>query len=379
MNGLPRAARPPGRARAVVPHPNLDLRTVLLGILTVAAVCAVLRLGRDVLVPLTLALLGSYVLEPLVAALVRLRLPRSLAAAIVMLSLVAAMGASGWWVADDAVALVQRLPQAARRFGESVRALRGPSSPVASVEQLATEIERTTSPPPPKPGEVPRVRVEEPPVDVRALLLRSSLGAGMLASQGLLLLFLVYFLLASGKLFKRKLVRLAGPSLRSRRLIVRVLDQVDASVQGFLVIMAVTSVFVGVASWLVFRALGLEQAGVWGLVAGVLNVIPWVGTVVPVVGVALVAFLQFGTWSMTALVALGAVLVQVIEGGLLTPKLVGRTCRMNDVAVFTSLLVWGWLWGLAGLLLAVPIMMALKAVCDHVEDLRPLGELLGDE
>jgi predicted PurR-regulated permease PerM len=192
------------------------------------------------------------------------------------------------------------------------------------------------------------------------------------------LCFLVYFLLATGDLYKQKLVRLAGPQRRWKRLTLAVLSDIDAAVQRFLLIQVLTCTFVGLASWLAFAAFGLEQAPVWGLAAGVLNVVPYLGAAVVVGGVGIVSFLQFGSATTALAIAAVALAIQALEGAVLTPKLVGRASRMNDVAVFTSLLVWGWLWGFAGVLLAVPLMMVLKAVCDRIEDLQPLGELLGD-
>ncbi len=139
-----------------------------------------------------------------------------------------------------------------------------------------------------------------------------------------------------------------------------------------------TGAAVAVVSWLAFHWVGLGQAAIWGIAAGVVNSIPYVGPLVVTVGVALVAFLQFGTLEMALLVAGIATAVTSLEGFLLTPWLVGRAARMNAVAVFVSLLAWGWLWGGIGLLLAVPLTMAAKVVCDRVEGLRPVGEMLGD-
>jgi len=143
-------------------------------------------------------------------------------------------------------------------------------------------------------------------------------------------------------------------------------------------VQVLTSAIVGVASWLVFRWLGLEQAAVWGLVAGLFNSIPYFGPVVVTGGIAVVALLQFGTISMALLLAGAALAITSLEGFLLTPWLTSRAARMNPVAIFVGLLFWTWLWGVWGTLLAVPMLMTLKAVCDRIEDLQPIGEMLGD-
>jgi predicted PurR-regulated permease PerM len=135
---------------------------------------------------------------------------------------------------------------------------------------------------------------------------------------------------------------------------------------------------VGVATWLAFLWIGLEHAAIWGIVAGVLKTIPYLGPVIVSGGTALVAFLQFGTIGMALLGSDIALVITSIEGYLLTPWLIGRASRMNPVVVFVAVLFWGWLWGVWSLLLGVPIIMIIKAVCDRVEGLEPISELLGD-
>jgi predicted PurR-regulated permease PerM len=122
----------------------------------------------------------------------------------------------------------------------------------------------------------------------------------------------------------------------------------------------------------------MEHAAIWGIAAGVFNTIPYLGPIIVTGGTAFVAFLQFGTVSMALLVAGISLLITSLEGYLLTPWLTGRASRMNPLAVFIGVLFWGWLWGVWGLLLGVPIIMMIKAVCDRVEDLKPVGQLLGD-
>jgi predicted PurR-regulated permease PerM len=358
----------------------LDVRSTAITLVAVIAVAAALHVARDVCVPLVLGILASYALEPIVAWCTRRWIPRTVAAAAVMLVLGGAVGATAWALADDTVALVGRVPEATRRVRDALRG--GPPDAIEDVNRLATEIERgaqaaASAPAPPPPG-VTRVQIEEKPLDVRAAIVTGSIGAVGLAGQALLVGFLVFFLLACGDLFKRKLARLAGPSLSRKRVTVQALDEIAHQVQQFLLVNLTTSVIVAVASWLAFRALGLENAGVWGVVAGVLNTAPYVGPLVVMVGVALVAFLQFGTVGMVAATAGASFAVTTLEGLFLTPWLAGRAARMNPVAVFVGFMFWGWLWGIPGMLLAVPMMAVIKVVCDHVDDLKPLGELLGD-
>ena len=139
-----------------------------------------------------------------------------------------------------------------------------------------------------------------------------------------------------------------------------------------------TSIVVGVSTWLAFRWIGLEQAGVWGLLAGIFNSIPYFGPFVVTAGTAAVGFLQFGNVRMALIVSGLSLLITSLEGFLLTPWATSRAARMNAVAVFVGLLFWGWVWSVWGMLLAVPMLMVLKSVCDHVDELKPVGELLGE-
>ena len=156
------------------------------------------------------------------------------------------------------------------------------------------------------------------------------------------------------------------------------LEDIAGQIERFLKIQILTSAAVAVATWGALWAIGLQQAALWGLAAGILNSIPYYGPLLITAGLSIVGFLQFGTVGMTAAVAGVALLITTLEGWLLTPSLIGRAASMNHVAVFAGLLFWSWAWGVWGMLLAVPIMMVIKVVCDRVDALQPVGHLLGD-
>jgi predicted PurR-regulated permease PerM len=188
--------------------------------------------------------------------------------------------------------------------------------------------------------------------------------------------FLTFFSLGCGKLFRRKLVRIAGKSLEKKKITVHVLDDVTSYIEKYLIAQWATSVVVGVASGLAFAAMGLEHAAVWGVIAGVTNLIPYLGSVAVMAASGAAAFLQFGEVRPAVAIMAASLVVHTLVGNLLLPWLTGRHTRMNPVAVFAGMIFWGWLWGLWGLLLGLPILMMIKALCDHVEDLQPIGELL---
>ncbi len=248
------------------------------------------------------------------------------------------------------------------------------------MQKAAAELEKAADgngAPPTRPG-VTRVQVEDAPINVNDYVMWGSMSIAAGAGQLLLILFLAYFLLSSGDLYRRKLVKIVGPSLTKKKVTVQILQEIDRQIESFLLVQLFTSAVVGIATWLAFRWVGLEQAAVWGLLAGIFNSIPYVGPVIVSGGTAIIAFLQFGTMEMTLLASGVAMVITSLEGFLLTPWLTSRAARMNAVAVFVGLLFWGWVWSVWGMLLAVPMLMVIKAVCDHVEDFKGVGELLGD-
>ena len=252
-------------------------------------------------------------------------------------------------------------------------------NPLARMGEVANEIERSAaaaarrSP----PAGVARVQVEERVLDVRGWLWTGSKSALGLLSEIVLLVFLVYFLLASGDRYRRKLVAAAGPSLARRRVTLEVTDQIGEGIQRYLVVLTLANGVVAVASWVAFRCLGVEKAAALGVLAGVFHSIPYLGALMISGVVALITFLQFGTLTSAATAVALELLISGLVGFLLIPWLVGRAARLNEVAVFAGLLFWGWAWGAVGLLVAVPMLVVLKSICDRVEDLRPIGELLG--
>ena len=190
--------------------------------------------------------------------------------------------------------------------------------------------------------------------------------------------FLTYFLLVANDLFKRKLVKHIGPTLARKRVTVQILDEISTQIERFLLVQMFTSAVVGIVTAISLWALGLEQPIVWGVAAGVLNSIPYFGPIIVTAGLAVIGFLQFGTLEMALAVAGVALVITSLEGWLLTPILLGRVGSLNHIAIFASLLFWSWMWGIWGMLLAVPMLMAVKAVLDHIEELQPVADFLGE-
>jgi predicted PurR-regulated permease PerM len=360
----------------------LDVRSIALTVIAVLGVIVTLRYAEAMIIPIVLGILISYALDPVVIRLTALKIPRPIAAAMVILLLVGAAGALAVRLRPQVDAIVQDLPDAARRLRRTLEDnRRGAPSTLKQVQEAAKELEKAAQAAapdgPPEPN-VTRVEVTAPAVRVSDYVMWGSINAVAALGQLVLVLFLAYFLLASGDLYRRKLVKIAGPSLSKKRVTVQILEEIDRQIASFLMVQVFTSVVVGVATWLAFRWIGLEQAAVWGLLAGLFNSIPYFGPVIVTSGTAVVAFLQFGELEQAFTAAAAAFAITSLEGLLLTPWLTSRAARMNAVAVFVGLLFFGWVWDVWGMLLAVPMLMVIKAICDRIDDFKPVGELLGD-
>lgn len=345
-------------------------------LLIVAIVILLLQFMQPVLIPFVLAALLFYALDPAVDWLERHRLPRVIGAAMMLFIVLSACGALAYSLQSQALTVIDELPTGARRLATSLRKTPVvPPDALEKVQQAADALQSPDKAAPPKG--VLRVQVQEQGFRASTFFWSSSVGLVSAANQLVIIVFLTYFMLLSDQLFKRKLVEMVG-TLSQKKTTVMVLEDIAGSIEQFIKIQLMTSTAVALITWAALWAIGLRQAALWGLLAGILNSIPYYGPLLVTSGLSIVAYLQFGTVAMTAVVAGVSLLITTLEGFLLTPLLIGRASSMNQVAVFAGLLFWSWVWGVWGILLAVPMMMVIKAICDHVEPLQPVGHLLGD-
>jgi predicted PurR-regulated permease PerM len=365
----------------VLLHMPVSVRSATLIVLAALAVLATLHMASEFFIPVMVAFMFSHALAPVVDALERWRIPRAISAAVLILGLLGGIGFSAYSFSDDANQLIASLPEAAQKVRGAVRARRGqPETPLETVQKAAAQLEQAAeeaSPATAAKSNVQRVVIEKPRFDLREHLWNGTMGLVRLVGQVVVVTFLTYFLLLAGNTFRRKLVKITGTSLSDKKITVQALDEIASQIQRYLLVQVVTSVIVGVATGLTFWALGLKHAVVWGFAGGLLNLIPYIGSAVVTGAAALVAFLQFGEINMALAVAGASLVIHTIVGNLLMPWLTSKSSAMNPVAVFIGVLGWGWLWGVWGLLLGIPIMMVVKAVCDRVDHLKPVGELLG--
>ncbi|WP_427915271.1 AI-2E family transporter [Ramlibacter sp. MMS24-I3-19] len=363
----------------VVLHADSDPRSVGLIVLSTLAILAILKWASAFFIPLMLGFVFYYALSPIVEALARVRIPRAVTAGVLILAILAGSGATIYSMADDANDLINSLPSAAQRLRTAVQERFGKRSALDTVQKAATELEKTaqaakkTAP----PSGVQRVIVERPPFDLRDHLWTGTVGLVSLIGQITVVTFLSFFLLVSGDTFRRKLVKITGPGLSEKKLTVQALDEINVQIQRYMLVNLLVSLGEGLLITGVFTWLGIKHAAVWGVVAGVLNLVPYVGSALFTVAAVLVVFVQSGEVEDALLVGGICIAINTIKGNLLVPWLTSKASRMNAVSVFIGVLFWGWLWGVWGLLLGIPIMMVIKAVCDRVDHLKPVGELLG--
>jgi predicted PurR-regulated permease PerM len=366
----------------------VDVRSLALNTIAVVAVIYLLQYAQALLIPIVLGVLLSYALDPIVAALQRIFLPRAIGAAVAVVLLIGSLGLGIYTLSDEAMSVVQNVPEAAQRIRDRIRAHQrsASGSALSKVQQAATEIDRAaqeatstpSTPPVAAPKGVQKVEIVQPSFRATDYLWSGGMGVVNFVAQLVLVLFLVYFFLVTGDLYKRKVVKIAGPTFTHKKITVQILDEINQQIASFMRVQVFTSFLVAVATGAALWWLGLEHFVLWGLLAGIFNSIPYLGPVIVTAGLGVVAFMQFDDVWRTLVVCGVAFAITSLEGFLLTPMLMGRAAQMNPVAIFVGLMFWSWVWGVWGTVLAVPMLMMVKAICDHVEDLQPFGELLGE-
>lgn len=361
---------PPRRSRSA---------TTALIIIALVLVCAAAKIAAPFLIPVVVGMMASYSLKPLVGWLERIHIHRAIGSAVVLL-LVSGLVAGGvFLLRDDATKALAELPNAAHKIRMAAHEnARQPEGPMGHVRAAAAELNRAAAeatsggneapaqPPPPAPSGLQKWFSDQSS-NVFEVIVEIAV-AGMLA----------YFLLAAGDTFRRKLVRAAGPTLAARRITVEILDEIDAQVQRYLLTMLVVNTLVGIATWVILLAFGVEHAALWGVVAAILHIIPYAGSAATILATGFAAFVQFEAIGRALLVAGCVGVAATLIGTGLSAWMLGRAFRMNAVAVFIALLFFGWLWGGWGLLVGVPLLAIAKTTIDRIPSLDRYATLLAD-
>lgn len=348
---------------------------------TVATVFA-LSSAQKFFIPLVFGLILACTLNPLVRFLERLKIPRLVGTTLVMAALLCGMAAATLSLRTQVEKILDQIPEAAAKLSATLRDLASQPNPMVKVQEAARKLEQATNQA--ANGQTPaqksptRVVIDDPKIKLVDWLWTGSLGIFGFLGDTVMLLLLVVFLLLSGDTFKRKLMRISGPSLSERKITIAILDDIDRAIQNYMLTLLVANILLGLLTWVAFRWIGLDNAGAWAVAAGVLHFIPYLGPALTALATGMAAFMQFESVSMAMLVSFSSLAIATLVGVVLVTWMGGKLTKMNTTAVFVALLFWGWLWGVWGLLFAIPIMGMLKVFAERIEDLQPLAELLSE-
>ena len=369
-----RGDTPPGTAQESEPaKPDLSLLGEYLrttrGISSLAiwgifglGVVAFLYLARPFCLPVVLALMLSFLLKPVVRYLARIHVPSSVGAALVLAVVLGILGSGVSQVREPASEWLSKAPEGLRKIELKVRHL---FLPARLGPQISEQPEKTDNNPDSEDAQIKSVNLAGP-----ILSFTTSFVTGAIET-----FVLLYFLLAAGDLFLLKLVKVL-PSLQDKKRAVEIAHEVEEKVSTFLSTITAINICLGVVVGFAMYFLGMPNPILWGAMASLFNFIPYFGPIAAASLLALAGSLTFEGWGRPLLPALVYLSLHGIESNFVTPTILGRRLTLNPVVIFVSLIFWSWVWGVAGALLAVPLLMTVKIVCDHFEPLQPIAEFL---
>src|SRR5471032_1991727 len=355
---------------------HVNVRGVALGIIATVCFVFALQWAQKFLIPVVFAIFIAYTLNPLVAWLEKIRIRRIVGATVITGLILFGSLVMMERVQGEFESIVEEMPAATHKLARLIAtSTGGKESTLQKVQAVANEIEQVAA-----GAEARRAanKPDTPNFKVMDWVWAGSLGLVGFLSQATMVIFLVFFLLLSGDTFKRKLVKLTGPSLSRKKVTVHILEDINTSIQNYMFMLLVTNGLLALLMWIALRLIGLENAGAWAIVAGLLHIMPYFGPLLITLATGLVAFLQFESLEMVLLVTATSMGIATLVGTFVTTWMTGRIARMNPTAVFISLLFWGWLWGVWGLLLVVPIIVIVKVVAERVQGMEVVAELLGE-
>ena len=325
--------------------------------------------ASSILIPITMAVILSLVLAPLMRLMSkRLRIPVPISATVVVLGLVVALGFAVIALSKPASDWMGTLPSV---ISELERKLRPIGGTMKDVQETARQVEAI--------AETAKEQGSDKPVTVVVRgpsLAEMFLGQTMIFSVGVtVMVALLLFLLAAGDRVLRQAVSIA-PNLNEKKRVVEIARETEGEISRYLASISVINIAVGVAVGCAMWALGMPNPALWGAMAGLFNFVPFVGGLASLVIITLVSIVTFDSAVLTVLPPLAYLVIHLLEGQIVTPLIVSRRLLLNPIAILLSLIVWTWMWGVAGTLLAVPILAIFKIICDRVDRLSPIATLL---
>ena len=359
------ATRPSRTRLQDLMHHPFDIRSLALTGLFVLAILYTVYFMRSILLPLVLALLLSYLIRPLVRVCVRIHIPPPLSAAVILLALVGSVGYGLFLLATPAAGWLEKAPYSVHQLQSKLLPLR---KPLQTVSKASGEIEKLTTPPGTEPK--PAIEVKTHPI-ADVLYLRTP----EFIVSAVLLLILLYFLLAHDGVFLAKLIKLL-PTLADKKRAVSIAHEIETHVSRYLLTITLINLGLGTAVGTAVGLLGLPNPIMWGSMVALLNFVPYLGAFTGITCMTLAALLSFDNVGYAFLFPAVYLGFAALEGNFITPWIMGRSLTLNPVVVLLSLAFWGWMWGIAGIILAIPILAAFKIFCAHIKSTEPIAEFL---
>ncbi|HJT11951.1 MAG TPA: AI-2E family transporter [Dongiaceae bacterium] len=346
---------------------TINVQTVFLGIIAGVLVLYTLYLSSTVAIPLVLACMFNLVLTPVVLALARIRIPPPVGAGLVVVVVLLVVAIGALTLAQPASEWLRRLPNVIDQLADRLHFVQVPAQQLKEAEEALTNLGAAA------PDTATQVVLMPRTTTLRELLLNET---SRFVIGALTTLVLLYFMLAMGDKFLRHLVA-ALPDFRTKKQAVEIAHQLQSDMSHYLLTVSVINVAFGAIVAAAMFAAGMPNPLLWGVMAGILNYVPFLGHTVSTIIIAVVALLSFPEIG-AALIPPGLfIVIAALEGNVITPMILARRLTLNPVAVVAALLIWGWMWGIVGLLLAVPLLVVAKIACDKIEPLHPVGEFLG--
>lgn len=361
---------PPATAKAA-PYRALAGSWAVKG-LFILAMIASLKLARELLLPVVTALILSLVFLPVVRGMRKLFIPAPLAGAIIVIGVFALAFTGVYNLAVPAGEWVAKAPESLKEIGTKLRRIAGSVKDVATATAQVQSLTQEMATGGVQPGKVQAVTMQAP--SMAGTVLGAAQDFAISTARTFVLL---YFLLASGNLFLRKVVA-ATPRFTDKKREVDIANQVETAVSSYLFTVTVINIALGTAVGLAMYAMGVPNPVLWGVMAALFNFVPYLGEMTSIVVLTIVGLLTFDELWRSMMVPIVFYLLSIIEGYLITPMILGKRLSLNPVVIVLSVLFWGWMWGIPGALLAVPILIAIKTTCDRVDSLNMIGEFIGD-
>jgi len=360
------AAKVASRARlriAELLQKPFDVRSIALTGLFILALFYTIYFMRSVLLPMVLALLLSYLFRPIVRGLARLKIPLSVSAAFILIGLLALVGYGISALATPAAAWLQKAPEGLTELQHKLLPVK---KSVAQVSQATAEIEKLAT----ANAETKTVEVKRHPISEMFFMRTPEFIA-----SAVLLTILLYFLLVYDQVFIAKLVKLL-PTLSDKKTAVSIAHDIESQVSRYLFTITAINACLGLTVGTAVGLLGLRNPVMWGVMVALLNFVPYVGALTGIICMTIGATLSFESLGYALIFPSVYLAFGVLEGSFITPWVMGRSLTLNPVIILLSLTFWGWMWGIVGIILAVPILAAFKIFCAHIKPMEPLAEFL---